>query len=332
MHKKLGDLFSRVYKYRKNGVPLDAVTKAAMNTLMGSQGGFLVPPELVLKLDEQFREPSLFHSFARQQPMSSRECMVPAYDLTASHAAGTSPLLAGFTAAWTEEGTARSTTTPSFMQGNLISRDLTCIVYASNQLVMDGGEALGAYLENQFLYGLRWYVEYACFNGAPGAKSPVGIVQAPATHAVTRAGAGHVSITDVVKMTAALIPACYERSIWVCHPTVIVDLAALTTYSVNISILERRMAGLLMGRPMYVTEKVPPLGTTGDIILFDPMQYVLGTRQIEFDWTQEEPAAFASNQTAFGIIWRGDGQPLVRGTFTAADGSTTMACFVKLTT
>lgn len=308
------------------------VTKAVMGESSGAIGGYTVPEEVQVNIDEGLAEVGIFHRLCYRQPMLSRECIVAGFDLSAAHATGFSPLFGGMGLTWTSEGQSITESEPSFAAADLVCKDLEATVYASNQLVNDGGIALGRYLEWKFLQAIEWAVERECFNGVlPG--RPQGIVSSPATVAVTRAGAGHIAVADVAKMVAALLPACFARAVFACHPTALADVIALASYQANMDVATSMgLCGSLMARPLYVTEKLPVLGTRGDLMLFDPMCYVLGSRSVEVACTGQESTAFARNQTVYRLVWRGDGQSLARGTSTLQDGSTTSSPFVAIAT
>jgi HK97 family phage major capsid protein len=257
---------------------------------------------------------------------------VPHIDLAATHVTNQSPLFGGMKMFWVSEGGTETESEPSFGMTELVAKDHIGLLIASNQLVDDGGEPLGVYLEHFFSQLILWKVEQECLTGS-GVGKPLGITNAPGTVAVTRAGAGHVAQADLATMIAALLPASFTRAIWACHPTVLGDLAKLAAFQIN---KERTpgdpLCGNIMGAPLYVTEKLSTLGTIGDIVLFDPQMYVLGTRDILIDKSRYSQTQFYQNQTAFRIIWRGDGQPLVRGTMTEPDNATTVGCYVQIAT
>lgn len=301
-----------------------------MSETTGATGGYTVPEEVVVGIDAELREIGIFHMLAYRQPMRSETVNLPSWDIAASHSAGTSPLLAGMTLTWTQEGTASTESEPSFANAVLVGKNLQATVYASNQLVTDGGDALGAYLYEKFTMALEWAVERECFNGVlPG--RPIGIVNAPQSVLATRAGSGHIAQADVTGMMKSLLPACYKRAIWCCSPTAVDEITKTTSYQPNMDVATSNgLAGALMARPLYVTEKLPAIGGKGDLVLFDPKQYALGTRGVDVSCTGQEPAAFKNNQTVYRLWWRGDGQPIPRGTATLADGTTTSSPFVVL--
>jgi HK97 family phage major capsid protein len=77
------------------------------------------------------------------------------------------------------------------------------------------------------------------------------------------------------------------------------------------------------------TEKVPSLGTEGDISLLDLSTYVVGLRSgMRFDTSIH--VAFATDELLSRIIERHDGQSLWNEPLTLADGVTTVSPVVTL--
>jgi hypothetical protein len=94
----------------------------------------------------------------------------------------------------------------------------------------------------------------------------------------------------------------------------LVDASGRVTYIPNVGSgygdAEARQMGqlLLFGRPVLFTEKLPALGTAGDVLLCDFSKYIVadtGTLEI----AASDQYAFNTNQITFRIIQRVDGQP-----------------------
>lgn len=305
------------------------VHKTALSRSPGSSGGFLVPSEVVLTIESQLHEIALFHALALNVPMNAPTAVIPTVDFSATHETGQSPLYGGLTLTWGyEENEERDEANPNFAAGQLVARDLEAYVAVSNQLVADGGEALGVYLTSLFTEALRAQVEYQCFRG-DGVKKPLGILNAPALVTVARAGADAVAQADLAKMVRSLVPACFPRAVWACSVTALEKVTALSVYHANPSAEPgSSLCGVLFGRPLFVTEKLPAVGTNGDVVLFDPKMYALGRYVMEVGLSPH--ARFLNNQTVYRLLWRGDGQPIPRGTMTLADGATVAGAFVAL--
>lgn len=306
----------------------DSARLKAMDTAVGSQGGYLLPRSVAFNVDRILEETCVFHRYASRFPMETQTVFIPSYDLNASHAAGDSPLYGGMGLRWGTEGTALVEVDPSFAGGELVAKNLQGTITVTDQLVADGGAVLGAILERGFAAAIRWFVERACFRGQPG--GPQGVVTSPASVAVTRAGGSHVAAADLSKMLSKLLPACYENSIWCYHPSAIEDIAKLSNYQVNQP--QGGSAQVILGRLAFPTEKLPSIGNPGDVVLFDPTQYALGEHQIEVAYAPSiHVSTYNKRQGQFRIIWRGDGQFLAKGTATLEDGSSVCGVSVVLT-
>jgi len=315
-HKALG-------KWCKEGI-----RKSANTGLVGELGGFLIPEELIVGLDARIEEESFFHQHATIQPITNRSIEVPTVD-PASAASGGSPLLGGFIMYWSIEGQTTPISNPAFATVKLTAKNLNGYGLASRQLIEDGGEILGSYFENLFVKATVFYMTKGFFNGN-GVEQPLGIANAGASMAatVTRNAANAISQADVAGMLTKLIPACYPYAWWACSPSAFAFLLSLSGYN-PASMLGTN--GVLGGRPIFVTETLPEVGTRGDLCLFDPRLYVVGDRhQIEVQWSEHEPTAYLTGQVAFAVAWRGDGQPLLRSTCTLANSQTGAGAYVVL--
>ncbi len=87
--------------------------------------------------------------------------------------------------------------------------------------------------------------------------------------------------------------------------------------------------GRLQGRPVIPTEYNASLGAVGDIILFDPTQYLA----IDKGATQFQSSIhvrFVYDETVFRFVYRFNGQPTWRLPRTPYKGSNTVSPFVAL--
>ncbi len=150
---------------------------------------------------------------------------------------------------------------------------------------------------------------------------PLGILNAPATVAVTRNTSVHVKQEDAAKMAGALVPLCWNHAIWACSVTVVEDLFKITGFVPNEDPLgtEQGCIGSLYTRPVFVSEKMPKLGQRGDLLLFDPSMYVVGNRQeVEISISTTGPG-FNTNETRLKVWIRCDGRCLMDSAVTLTD-------------
>ncbi len=147
-------------------------------------------------------------------------------------------------------------------------------------------------------------------------------------------------LDDVVAMQSRLFPSSYKRAVWACSPASLVDIWMMSIVvgmggsAVMIMNSQGQSAAdewpiRINGRPLIVTEKLPTLGTVGDLLLFDPSYYIIGDR-MDLTITSSEHVAFATDSTAFRIIERLDGAPWIVSPLTPANSGATLSAFVAV--
>lgn len=330
--KPYGEILDTYYPPREKAW----VEKAAMTETSGILGGYLAPTEFNYSLLSSIAENSFIEPRACVVPMGSLETLCPKPNYETAQTAGTTPFFGGFKFTWNQaaQGSNINDPTPTapFKQLSLVAKDLIGEIELSNQFMMDLGEEGEAALLEWIARAAAWHKEYAFLRGlGAGNLQPQGIVTSPATTFVARAGSSAIAIADIAKMSGALIPYSWNHSIWACSPSCLPQIAKVTGYVPNMDPLSTEMgcAGSLMTRPLFVTEKLPPLGTAGDILLFDPSLYVIGNRQEIFITSSPSPS-FPTNMTWLKVWLRCDGKPLNSGTITLADATTVASPFVGL--
>lgn len=316
-----------------------AVSKAAMGEESGIVGGYTVPLDYSLALMESIAEASFIYPRAHHVPMLAAETYCPKIDVeTVPPKAGVTPFFGGVVFKW-GSSQAPAETEPTFRQLSLKAWDLLGYATVSNQWLGDTGPQGEEALIKLFGKAAAWYAEYAFLQGTGTAQQmPLGIIpwaQAAGNSGalVTRgSGAGMTTIAaaDIATMTETLLPFSWPNAIWACSPTVKAQLVKLSTYFLNATGLEpdgRHYS--LDGRPGFVTEKLPALGGTGDLVLFDPWLYVVGVRQ-EVLIDVSPHSAFQNNQTDFRVWLRMDGKPQVSKPVTIQDTTTVVSPYVIL--
>ena len=177
---------------------------------------------------------------------------------------------------------------------------------------------------------IRWEEEYTFLRGT-GAGQPLGIVNAGATYRQTRAAAGAIGIVDILNMVSH-----HQGSnpMWHITRAAMPQILQLNGPAANPSYLwimsaRDRMPMSLMGFPVDWTEKLPALGSEGDICLCDWAHYLVGDRQsITIESSQHY--RFRYDLMAWRAVHRVDGQPWLSAPITIADGSWQISPFVIL--
>ncbi len=309
-------------------------TKSPLGQASGPSGGYLVPTDLRLDLMADVAEDAQVRPRATVVPMSSSSMILSLPDAGTVQAVGTPPFHGGLKMAWTSEGATRPETEPTWRQVQLKAWDLTGYCLQSNPHFQDSGPGVEAFLRQLFARSISWNEDFAYLQGN-GVGQPFGIVNHPASSAVTRQTGSSFTIQDVGGMSAALLPISWARAIWLVHPTVWPKILLFTAgmWQLNQPITEG--AGqphfVLNGQQGFVTEKASTLGTRGDVILFDPLLYVIGDRgAVEIVASEHEPTAFLNNQQVWRVTYRGDGQPWFSKTITLQNASTAVSPYVIL--
>jgi HK97 family phage major capsid protein len=308
--------------------------KAAMAESSGTTGGYIVPPEFNQQLLNIAAEENTFRQFGFVQPMSSATMQFPYLDATTAQSAGNSPFFGGVIASWTAEAQTRTEAEPAFKMMELKAQELSGYSVSSNILLQDAAFGLEKFLMTLFGKAVAWYEEYAFLQGS-GVGKPLGVLNAPASKTVNRNSASHFNFQDVAAMLAALLPASYQRARWYISPTVVTDLMQVkdgANRAIFISIdqgITKPPVWKLLNLPVTITEKVPALGTKGDVMLIDPSLYVIGDRMM-LEIAASEHANFLKNQMTWRFVQRVDGRPWLDNVITLQDGTTTVSPFVVL--
>lgn len=244
--------------------------------------------------------------------------------------------------------------------------DLTGFTTLSRDLIADNYIAMDAMAQRVFARGFQWMEDYMSIQG-PGVGKPQGffnasalIIGGPGSTGTAqgvgsvRYSTGQIMYDDVAWMVSRLHSASWNRARWIVNTTTIPALMALQhglgTYvyqpnalisqsmqpsiigqsSVDNAALVTRPAGSLLGFPLYVSEKVPALGTLGDINLVDPTQYGYAKRQ-GLEVGLSEHFLFDTDQIAYRFKLRHDAKSLWRAAYQQADGSSTLVSpFIQL--
>lgn len=298
----------------------------------GATGGYLVPEQFVATLLQAASESAVVRPRAYKQPMASRSVRIPALNQTTAPTAGDPSWYGGVHMHWTEEGGAKTETEPTFDQIELVAHELAGYTQASNAIMADSAEGLDALLRRLFGQALAWQEDYWFLRGN-GVGKPLGVMLSPALVTETRTGASHVVTTDINNMMSSFLPSSYGRGVWLVNPTVLPDLFDLKNagnYPLWITNLATGAPGTIHGMPVIVTEKLPALGTSGDILLADLSYYVIGDRQqVQIDYS--EHYAFINNTGTWRVSERVDGQPWIKGPIYMTDATNTLSPFVALT-
>jgi len=312
----------------------NAWQKAALGESSGVTGGYIVPPDFYNALLSLAAEENTFRQRAFVQPMASATLQFPYLDITTVQSAGVSPFFGGVQAYWTAEAQTRTETEPQFKMMELKANELSGYSVSSNILLQDAAFGLEKFLMVLFGRAVAWFEEYAFLRGN-GVGKPLGVQNAPAALKVNRNTASHFYFPDVAGMLASLLPSSYGKAAWYVSPSVVTDLLQLkdgANRAIFISIdqgITKPPVWKLLNMPVNITEKVPALGTLGDVSLIDASLYVIGDR-MQLEIAASEHVNFLKNQMTWRFVQRVDGQPWMDKPVTLQDATSQVSPFVIL--
>lgn len=322
----------RTLEKKYQSYPTDG--KAALNTSVGSQGGFLVPMEFVDRLVSAASEGAVVRPRATIIPMTSRSVQVPVLDHSFVPGTDESAFLGGITAKWTEEAANLNETEPLFKQVELVAHELSGYSKVSNTLMQDSAIGLEQLLITLFGRAIAWHEDNAFLRG-DGVGKPLGCLNSAALISVDRSAASAFSLADAANMLSSLLPGWSATStVWAMHPTVAGKLFQMTASGAGSNVVyldsaRTKPSMVLFGIPIVITEKLPALNTEGDVLLLDLQHYLIGDRR-EIEIAFSEHVAFTSNQGAWRFVSRVDGQPWLNSKITLSDGVSTLSPFISL--
>lgn len=300
-----------------------------------ADGGFLIPETLRSEILQLSLESSVVRSRAQVIPMSSLRVPIPMIDDT-SHA---SSVFGGVVCYWTEEAASITESQASFGRVVLDAKKLTGFASVPNELLADA-PAFSSFFDNNFPRAVAWYEDLAFIAGT-GTGEPAGFLNCPAAVSVS-AESGQASSTivweNLLKMYSRMLPSSLGSAVWIANLDTFPQLAtmALSVGTGGAPVwLANGASGppmTILGRPVIFTEKVPSLGTTGDIMFTDLNYYLIGDRQI-MQAMSSEHYQFQNDKTAFRIIQRMDGRPWLQSAITPhSNSSNTLSPFVQIAT
>jgi len=317
--------------------PVGQYNIKALGEASGTAGGFMLYDQFVPDLKMLIIEDQIVRKYAQIIPMAMETALIPRINDT-SHA---SSIHGGINATNTAEAGDISTGEgdPAFGQIRLIAHKYTNMVKVSNELLMDSPISVTPLVERMMKQGIGFFEDADFFNGS-GSNKPLGVLKAAAAVAVTRTTTNHIVYNDAVNMLARLFPSSYKNAVWVISPKCIPEVA---TFSISVGTggsavfitnvpgqtAAQPMPMTLLGLPILISEKVPNLGTAGDIGLFDFSYYLVGDR-MELGMTTSDQRYFETDQTAFRVVERVDGQPWIASALTPYNGGDTLTPFVTL--
>lgn len=286
-----------------------------------SDGGVLVPTQYTAELMDASLEDEIVRPLASVWPMTSSSRHVPGVD-GSNH---TSVLFGGFAGGWFAEGAELTAENMKLRMIELVARKLGILSEVSNELLRDGLGYDGQ-LSKAIIAAIGWFLDYGFLNGN-GASQPLGVINAGCTITITKEtnqAAGTINYTNLLKMFARMPAGLVKNAVWVANQSAIPQLGALSiavgTGGSHIPVMSESNGDFkILTRPVRFTEKVPTLGTKGDIGFFAFSEYAVGLRQ-DMSLDKSAHVGFTRDTSHYRGLLRADGMPKWDKAFTPKNG------------
>lgn len=306
-----------------------AAPSSYANEGSGADGGYLIPPEFSTDLFTLSLEDDALLPLTDGVVVKGNGMVFPKDETTPW---GTD----GVRAYWQGEASLALATKPKLSTSALRLHKLMALTPVTDELMGDAS-ALESYLPGLMARSIRWKTNEALLYG-DGAGKPLGlfngsaaIVQAKESGQATAT----VEIQNIVKMIARLPPGSFPKSRWLITPDALPAIFTLTLGNYPIYMAPGNGAkespyGMLMGRPIMVSQHAGAFSSQGDISLMDMSYYRTITKRGGIQTATSMHLYFDADATAFRVTFRVDGQPKIVNPIAQAKGSNTLSPFISL--
>lgn len=289
------------------------VKAATFNETTPADGGYTVPEELEASIISYAMEESIVRSRATIKKMKSDTYKINKLDQSANSYAGVS-------ITWLGEGDTTADEKFDITQLSLIARKMMLLTTESREIISDSNIDFANYVVNIFGQAAAYGEDYAFLRGN-GSTQPLGIVADTNIQVINRAVANQVSYQDIIDMFYKLKPVFRKNAVWLGHTNVIAYVDGLKDKNdrpIWVDSIQNETPPRLKGKPFIETEKLPDLGTKGDLILGDLSWYYIGDREgITIDASIHD--RFRYDEITIRLIKRVDGKAAMKEAFVILD-------------
>lgn len=242
----------------------------------------------------------------------------------------------GIRAYWQAEASTGTATKPKLSATTQYLHKMMALVPLTDELIADG-PALGQYLNRKIGDSIRWKTNESLLFGA-GNGMPIGALQGNAAIVVAKdsgQATQTLTISNLSKMISRLPPGSFGRAIWLVNNDVLPALFTLTlgNYPIYLPIsagAQESPYGMLLGRPVFVSQHAKSFSSQGDVILLDMSYYRTIKKASGIETATSMHLYFDADAMAFRTVFRLDGQPAITNPIKPANGSNTLSPFIQL--
>jgi HK97 family phage major capsid protein len=337
-YKNPGEFYKAVAMAAKsNNMNVDDRLRKYSNAAVekiGEDGGFLIPPDFRSEIQKKISGDESLLPKTRQFRTSSNNVIMPINETAPWDGTGVQ-------AYW--EGEAKQYTQSKEVFGEAAFRlhKLTSLVPVTEELLQDA-PLLESFLATQAPEAMVHKINSAIINGS-GVGIPHGFMKSGFKFKVAKEGgqaADTILFENIVNMQARILPASFNRSIWLVNPQVIPQLRLMSFKAgaaspvpayLPPSGLAEAPYGTLMGRPiMPMMGAVKALGDEGDIQLVDLSYYFSLLKTDSITHSISTHLWFDQDLVAFKYSFRMGGQVPFKTPVTTENGAFAMSGIVTL--
>lgn len=271
------DEAKRFFTVLETGKFDDVLNIRAAQEGSGPLGGFAVPEETAAIMWDRALEDSIIRPRAQIWPMISDTRTTPAFQ-----SQDTSASVYGFVGAWLGELQEATVEDPLLRSIKHVAKKLAIFTALSREIMADGA-GFQTQLTTALTKALAYFQDVAYLTGS-GVGEPLGAMNCPCAIKVKRATANQIYYSDITNMFSRLLNGSYKNAVWLINETALPQV--LTIQDGSGSNIVKNLNDGLLGLPIIVSEKVPTIGSAGDIGLYDFSCYSIGQRaEIAVDTT-----------------------------------------------
>lgn len=310
LSKKMEDFVDDMRSLAKGGVPRSILK--ALSEGDDTAGGFLVPTEFQAEVVRYATEESIIRPRASVFSMARDILTLPKFDQSSAN-------FGGVELYWTAEKGDKTASQPAFGRITLNAKKLIGLCYSSDELLEDAAVNVANYLVSLFGEAIAYEEDYRFLRGT-GMGQPLGIINTSGINIIGRNASSRIVLEDIVGMYVGHPAWADLNAVWITTKAGIGQLMRIGTESTGgISLwmmnLKDAIVPVIQGKRVLITEKLPALGSQGDIILARLDYYYIGDRGgLKVDSSIH--TRFANDETAFRFVKRVDGQPAIASAFT----------------
>lgn len=242
----------------------------------------------------------------------------------------------GVIATWDGEASVATPTKPSLKKKRLELSKLRVLVAATDEMLADA-TAMSSHITRSMREAVDWKVQDAMVNGS-GAGMPLGITKSPCVVSQAKESgqaADTIVAKNIAKMYARGLGGAGANFVWLVNPDAYPEIITLTLNNNPIWIpnnvgFKGAPDGLLMGRPIFMTDTCQTLGDKFDIIYANMKGYRAITKSGGAQFSTSMHLWFDQDIQAFKLVFRLDGQPQLSAAVTPPNSAVTRSHFVTL--